>query len=155
MYIIMKIFLLIFFLMTISFREIFPFPGNHYSLTCDANFKEILLIPAIVDSKNTPYSKIDGTILSEFYRTNVAALTAVELAKHNQVIAAIQADIAKPYPQSIVKQNIRSRNISNDNGRTIHVTKWGDSLSDFIYFYELTEPACIYYPHYSIEEVTK
>lgn len=49
-----------------------------------------------------------------------------------------------------IKKNIRENIDNNFEGHSLHVTKWGDSLSDFVQFYDLRELAYPYYPHYSI-----
>jgi len=126
--------------------KIFSFPGDHNSLTCDKNFIGIPNVQILKADKITFEAKtIDEAALALCYRIpNTTADPNLKQCRAN-IVAAINADIAKEFSQSIVKQNIRSRNISNDNGRTIHVTKWGDILSDLVQVYGVMGPA---YPSY-------
>jgi len=136
--------------------NLIAFPGDHNSLTCDKNFigltvnvydknTQAFVDKVIQDDIKDSAGNLTG-ILADYYRKRPDQLIDDNLRKSRaNIITAINADIAKEFSQSIVKQNIRSRNISNDNGRTIHVTKWGDSLSDLVQVYGVMGPA---YPSY-------
>jgi hypothetical protein len=148
-----KIFVL-FFTLLIQ-QALLAFPGDHNSLTCDRNFINLQAVIYNDQAQNiadnatpVPTIRVKPRSITEddlvkYYRTGSTDPYKVQNRKN--IIAAIQADLANPFSESIVKQNIRSRIISNDNGRTIHVTKWGDSLSDFVQVYGIMGPA---YPSY-------
>lgn len=152
-----------FLLLTVSIQGIFSFPGDHNSLTCDKNFEGIPLSPPIIENPlGKIHSTIDEFILSNYIRKDSRTLAlpitdclpetmfcdanAVENRKN--IIAAIKADLAKPYPDSIVKKNIRDKIETSYEGKEVHITKWGDSLSDFVQFYGIMGPAYPYFPQY-------
>ncbi len=152
-----------FLLLTVSFRGIFSFPGDHNSLTCDKNFEGIQLSPPIIENPlGKIHSTIDEFILSNYLRKDPRTLALPitdcipeiqfcdvnALENRKNIITAIKADLAKPYPDSIVKKNIRDKIETSYEGKEVHVTKWGDSLSDFVQFYGIIGPAYPYFPQY-------
>jgi hypothetical protein len=112
-----KIIILLLFGITI---ENYSFPGDHNSLTCDKNYigLEVKNLPKRISPENNPtviYSDraVDEEALAICFREQLppAIINRVEIAKEcrKNIVQAIQLDLLKPFAQSIVKQNIRSR----------------------------------------------
>ncbi len=132
--------------------SLYSFPGDHNSLTCDKNF--LGLTATINGAPNTEITDINdkdpnGTeipntgILTKYFRKNISDLDAQGKINRANIIAAINADIAKPYDQSIVKKSIRGNIDNTFEGKPLQVTKWGDSLSDFVSFYGVLTPGAL------------
>ncbi len=135
--------------------SVFAFPGDHNSLTCDKNFIGLtvnvfdnvtktfvnkVIEEDIKDASGNP----TGGILFDYYRKRPDQLTDDNFKKSRaNIIAAINADIAKPHDQSIVKQKIRANHDATYEGKPLQVTKWGDSLSDFVNFYGVLTPSAV------------
>ena len=145
-----KIFNLLVVIIVFFSLEVDSFPGDHNSLTCDKNF--IGLTATIDDKPNTIITddtfNTDGTrakegILSKYFRTSETDLNAAGKINRKNIVDAIKADLALPHSQSKVKQNIRANLDDTYEGKPLQVTKWGDSLSDFVSFYGVLTPGAI------------
>ncbi|HNI90175.1 MAG TPA: hypothetical protein PKX55_18630, partial [Leptospiraceae bacterium] len=134
--------ILIFIAFTIE--SLIAFPGDHNSLTCDQNFIDITLSPSVADLGGTFHSQIDEKLLDDYLRKSqtVLANNPAALANRARIIAAINADLNSS--SSKIKQKIKeNHDSSNFEGHPLQVTKWGDSLSDFVSFYGVLTPGAL------------
>lgn len=147
-----KINLLISILIVLYHSPTFAFPGDHNSLTCDKNYVG-LKVPGVEGDPNYTINDNDvrnerGDItsrgsLSKYLRRPISELSAEVKADRDKIIAAINADIKNPATSKIF-QNVRSnQDNSNYEGHSLQVTKWGDSLSDFVNFYGILTPGAL------------
>jgi hypothetical protein len=146
-----KIFILKFFVLLTLTKNIYSFPGDHNSLTCDKNFiglKANVYDKALdtfvekeikPDVYNKEKDKFEG-IFTDIYRKDPKDLDENGKISRKNIVQAIQLDLLKPFAQSIVRQNIRSRieTYDTETGKDIHITRQGDSLSEFVNFYIMT-----------------
>ncbi len=120
----------------ISVGSVFSFPGDHNSLTCDTNFIGLNVpdLPKFDTNGNLRYETraVDETALQVCFRNTTPLYVEVAKICRKNIVDAIKADLALPHSQSKVKQNIRANLDDTFEGKPLPVTKWGDSLSDFV-----------------------
>ena len=139
----------------ISFYALYPltsFPGDHNSLTCDKNFYDLeVQIPVKIFNDdnaltaNTPtVTTITEDLIKTYLRQNSEAIKVfAPYQKQNRIniIAAINADLNSL--SSKIKQRIKNNHDATFEGKPLQVTKWGDSLSDFVSFYGILTPGAL------------
>ena len=136
-------------LLSFSFGGIYSFPGDHNSLTCVDNFfiKEEGGKAVNDDNLKNQFYSINDTDFKIDSKLPQETQTAIRKQNATNALKTIRERYtASQLIKDAVKANIRSRIETSHEGKEVHVTKWGDSLSDFIQLYGRMRPAYSYYP---------
>lgn len=138
-------------LLLFSFCALYSFPGDHNSLTCVDNFfiKEEGGKAVNDDNLKNQFYSIDGTNFKIDSKLSQETQAAIRKQNATEALKTIKTRYdASQVIKDEVKKNIRDKIETSYEGKEVHITKWGDSLSDFVQFYGIMGPAYPYFPQY-------